>query len=171
MTRHLVLIGLSGAGKSTVGREVAALLGCAFRDLDDAIARDAGLPVPEIFRQHGEPAFRALEREAMDRALEDAPHVVAAGGGWAAQPGNLERAAAIALVVYLRCSPEAAARHLGEASGRPLLAADPLGALREQFSGRRAFYERAHAVVDTEDRSLSEVSAEIAALARTSGGW
>lgn len=171
MTRHLVLIGLSGAGKSTVGREAARLLGCPFRDLDDAVAHTAGLPVPAIFRQRGEPAFRDLEREAMDRALQEPPHVVAAGGGWAAQPGNLERAAPVAFVIYLRCTPETAARRLGEASGRPLLGSDPLGALREQLAGRETFYERAQEVLDTDDQSPAEVGAKIAALARTSGGW
>ena len=171
MTRHLILVGLSGAGKSTAGQQAARLLGCAFRDPDDEIAGRSGLSIPEIFRRRGEASFRTLERDAMEGALEAAPHVVAAGGGWAAQPGSLERASKVALVVYLRCRPETAADRLGDARERPLLASDPLGALRVQLAGRKAYYERADAVVDTDERSPGEVAAELAALARSSGGW
>jgi shikimate kinase len=171
VTRHIILIGLSGAGKSAAGREMAALLGCPFRDLDDDIVASAGLAVADIFRTHGEPAFRRLERDAMEHAVGTAPHVVAAGGGWAAQPGNLEGVLDVALIVYLRCAPETAAARLGEARDRPLLVPDPATALRAQLRARQASYERAHAVVDTDERSPRDVAEAVVALARRSGGW
>jgi shikimate kinase len=171
VTRHIVLVGLSGAGKSAAGRAVAALLGCAFRDLDEDIVAATGLAIAEIFRTRGEAAFRLLERDAMDRACRATPHVVAAGGGWAAQGGNLERVLDVALIVYLRCAPETAAARLGDARDRPLLAPDPLTALQAQLGARRASYERAHAVVDTDGRGVRDVAEAVAALARRSGGW
>lgn len=171
MKRHIILIGLSGTGKSVAGREVAALLGCPFRDLDEDIVASTGLAIADIFRTRGESAFRNLERDAMARALGTAPHVVAAGGGWAAQRGNLERVLDAALIVYLRCAPETAAARLGEARDRPLLVPDPLTALRAQLRAREGSYERAHAVVDTDECGPRDVAEAVVALARRSGGW
>jgi shikimate kinase len=171
VSRHVVLIGLSGAGKSAVGRAAARLLHCAFRDLDDDIVRRSGMAVPELFRRHGEAEFRMREREAMERALVAPAHLVATGGGWAAEPGNLERTRGVALVVYLRCTPETAAARLGGSTDRPLLAGDALEALRAQFAVRAGFYQRADAAVDTDGRGIEEVAEAVAALARTNGGW
>lgn len=171
MSRHVILIGLSGAGKSAAGRAAAHLLGCAFRDIDDDVVRGSGLSISELFRRHGEPAFRARERDAIERALAAAPHLVATGGGWAAEPGNLERALDVALVIYLRCPPETAAARLADVTDRPLLAGNTLAALRSQLAARAAFYERAHAAVDTDGRGIDEVAQAVAALARTTGGW
>jgi len=171
VTRHIILIGLSGAGKSVVGRELARLLDCAFRDLDEDIATRAGTSVSEIFRWRGEGTFRSLERDAMERALGAMPHVIAAGGGWAAQGGNLDRVAEVAFVVYLRCSPDTAATRLCGATDRPLLVQDPLTSLQAQLAVRRTHYERAHAVVETDELTAAEVATRVAALARSSGGW
>jgi shikimate kinase len=171
VNRHVILVGLSGAGKSAVGRETARLLDCPFRDLDDDIVRRSGMTIPELFRRHGEADFRVRERDAMERALGTPAHVVAAGGGWAAEPGNLERVLDVTFVVYLRCTPEVAAARLAATTDRPLLAGNALEALRGQLAMRAAFYERAHAVVDTGDRGIEEVARAVAVLARTTGGW
>lgn len=171
MKRHVVLVGLPGAGKSTAGRLAAAELEAAFRDLDDDIARNAGMPVPGIFAERGEGAFRALEREAMEEALAAAPHVIAPGGGWAAQEGVLEAAAARALSVHLRVSPQTAARRLGDAADRPLLAGRPRERLAALAASRAPFYRQAEASVDTEGHSPPEVAAAVAQLARSRGGW
>jgi shikimate kinase len=97
--------------------------------------------------------------------------VVAAGGGWAAEPGNLAQVLDRALIVYLRSAPETAAARLAGAPDRPLLADGVLAGLRAQLAVRSGCYERAHAVVDTDGRSISEVAEAVAALARTKGGW
>jgi shikimate kinase len=171
VSRHVVLVGLSGSGKSSAGRGAARLLGCAFRDLDDEVARESGMTVAEVFAREGEAAFRVRERDAMDRALAAPAHVVAAGGGWAAEPGSLEGARDRALIIWLRCAPETAAARLVGAVDRPLLASGTLPALRAQLEARGGFYERAHAAVDTDGRTIGEVAEAVAALARTSGGW
>jgi shikimate kinase len=169
--RHLILIGLPGAGKTTVGARVAVLLETQFTDLDADIADAAGSDIATVFRERGEPAFREMERAAMARALDDAPHVIAAGGGWAAQPGNRAAAAERGLIVLLACTPDAAAERLAGAHDRPLLEADPLGALRALAEARAASYARADAIVETVGRDVETVAHEVAALARSQGSW
>ena len=112
MKRHVVLVGLPGAGKTTAGRLAAAQLGASFTDLDEVIAERAGMPVPGIFADRGEAGFRALEREAMEELLATAPRVIAPGGGWAAREGALAAARPRALTVHLRVSPETAASEI-----------------------------------------------------------
>ena len=150
MKRHLVLVGLPGSGKTTVGARAAALLGAAFTDLDLVITQAAGRPVREVFAEEGEPAFRTLERAARQGALDAPPHLIAPGGGWAAEPGNLEAAARKgARVVYLRVTPEAAAGRLPQDGSRPLLGpGNPTARLRELLTRREPFYARAEATVD-----------------------
>jgi shikimate kinase len=167
----VVLIGLPGSGKSAVGRRVATALGADFEDLDEAIVRAAGRPIPTIFAELGEATFRDLERAAMERALARPPHVVAAGGGWAAQPGNLPAAGARTLVVHLSCSPETAAARVGDAADRPLLAGDARGAIARLDAQRAPFYARADVAVDTEGRGVDAVVEDVTRLARSQGGW
>jgi shikimate kinase len=169
--KHVILVGLPGAGKSTVGHAVAALLGSAFHDLDDEIARRAGAGIPDLFRDRGEPAFRTLECEEMERALAAPPSVIAAGGGWAAQPGNLETAAGRAVVVHLDCPPDEAERRLAGMKDRPLLAGDARAALTRLAAERAPFYARADARVTTAGRGVKTIAREIVALARSRGGW
>jgi shikimate kinase len=169
--RHVVLIGLPGAGKSAAGRLAALALGCPFCDLDARIVADAGMTIAELFAHHGEAAFRDAERAALDRVLAGPPQVIAAGGGWAAQPGNLERAREHAVTVYLRCAPETAARRLAGTEDRPLLAGDPVGRLRLLATERAPFYQRADVTVEADDRTAHEVADAVVALARSVGGW
>ena len=115
MRRHLVLVGLPGAGKSTVGELVARELNTSLVDVDSTIERATSSTISEIFQREGEARFRARERKTVDGALGGKPCVVVPGGGWAAHPGNLERAQGRALLVYLSVSPEEAA-----GLGRPL---------------------------------------------------
>jgi shikimate kinase len=171
VSKHLVLIGLSGAGKSVVARRVAAKLRTAHEDLDEAIVAAAGRSIPAIFAELGEPAFRDLERGAMRRALNRPPHVIAAGAGWAAQPGNLEAVAAEVVVIHLACSPATAATRVGRGDDRPLLAGDTLAALQRLSAEREPFYARADAVVDTEGRGVDAVARDVVRLARFRGGW
>lgn len=168
--RHVVLIGPPGAGKSTVGRLVAADLGAPLVDLDVEIARTAGRSVSRIFAEQGEPAFRQLEAEAMAQALAAPPQVIVPGGGWAAQPGALESAAG-ALVIHLRTSVESAAARLGGKQTRPLLADEPVDALRRLLAHRMTFYQRADAEVVTDGRAPARVAIEVARIARQQAGW
>ncbi len=148
MKRHVVLVGLPGSGKTTVGRRLAELLRTAFSDLDDIVVAAAGMSVTAIFATHGEPRFRKLERAAMDGALAAPPHVIAPGAGWIVQPGNLE-AAGSALLIYLEIDPPTAAARLRGDTTRPLLlGVDSTGRILELLTKRGAWYRRAGLAVD-----------------------
>lgn len=171
--RHIVLVGLPGAGKTTVGKLVAAALRAPFTDLDEAIERRAGKSVARMFSEDGEATFRALERAEMDLVLGGVPGVIAAGGGWAAQPGNVEAVAGCAVTLYLNVSPEVAARRVSpKALTRPLLAGpDVATRIRELWLARRTFYERCEATVAAEEGTAETVAREVAKLARSLAGW
>jgi len=169
--RHVVLIGLPGAGKTTVGRLVGAELGAACADPDAEIERLTGLTVPALFAARGEAGFRALECEVMADLLRGVPQVITPGGGWAAQAGALDEAAGRALVVHLRVTPAVALARLGPAPDRPLLAGDPMRRLAELETARAPYHARAEAAVDTDGRSPAQVARDVVALARSRAGW
>jgi shikimate kinase len=151
-SKHLVLVGLPGAGKSTLGALVASHAHRPFLDFDVEIARRYGAPVSKIFSDRGEAFFRGLER-MLTMELVDAPAMILApGGGWITQTSNTALMRARARIIYLQVSPAVALARLGgQVVDRPLLRVDdPLGKLEELFHARRQLYERADHVVDTE---------------------
>lgn len=170
MARHVILIGLPGAGKTTVAREAALLLDAPWTDLDAVIADEAGCAIPEIFAREGEAGFRARERAAMARALAAPPQLIAAGGGWASQPGNLDEAELQALVVLLEVSPAVAARRVGAALDRPLLIGDPLPKLEALAAERAPFHARAGFAIAAE-AAPELVAAALATGAKQYAGW
>lgn len=149
---------------------VAAELAAEWCDIDRRIEAATGRSVAEIFAIQGEPAFRELERAAMATALAEPPQIIASGGGWAAQPGNLASAELVALTIYLRVTPELAATRLGGAADRPLLAGDPLPKLRALLAEREAWYSLAGLEVAA-DGPLELVAAGVVTAARQYGGW
>ncbi|MDP1890773.1 MAG: shikimate kinase [Gemmatimonadaceae bacterium] len=166
---HIVLVGIPGAGKSTVGRALAARLQWPFVDLDEDIAAREGMRVRDIFATHGEVRFRALEREATERlALAEAPAVVAPGGGWITVPGLVELLNPPARLIWLRLSPERALERLGEGvKARPLLdGPDPLAALTVILTAREALYLQADHTVSVEMMTPLDAVEAILALAR-----
>ena len=137
--RHLVLVGLPGVGKTTVGRLVAESLNAPLVDIDQILVRQVGRPVDQIFGMMGEPVFRRLEREAVANALEGEPSVIVPGGGWAAQPGQIETAMPLSLIIYLKCTPSTAARRSEQGEPRPLVAgADPVQKMSALLDGAGA---------------------------------
>ncbi|HEU4700727.1 MAG TPA: shikimate kinase [Gemmatimonadales bacterium] len=168
-SRHCVLVGLPGSGKSTVGPLLAARLGLPFHDVDAILAGRAGKPVGRIFGEDGEARFRALERALVLELLEAPPAVLAPGGGWAAQPGALEEVRERALLIYLCVAPETAAARLETtgAAERPLLAgAAPLERLRNLLAAREGYYRRAHLTVAADGGDPDLVASRLARAAR-----
>ena len=172
MPRHLLLVGLPGAGKTTVGRLVAGLLKAPFSDFDEIIEALADKPVSRIFAEDGEPAFRALETALGAELLAGAPTVLAPGGGYLADPQNRQRALTAGYVVYLSTSPSAAAARLGPGSGRPLLDGRHLVLRLDELLGQRQqAYLQAHGRVTTDGLAPAEVANRVAQLARVGAGW
>jgi shikimate kinase len=149
--RHVVLIGLMGAGKTTVGRECATRLARPFVDTDDLVVAGAGMPITEIFGVEGEAGFRERERAAIaDACASPEPLVIACGGGAMSDPENRREVRAAGFVVWLQAPVEVLAARVGDDPGRPLLAGDPLGALRHLEARRAPAYgAAADTVVET----------------------
>ena len=172
MKKHIVLIGLPGAGNSTVGRMVAERLHAGFVDIDTILIRKEGKPISMIFAEKGEPVFRDMERKEVDAALANAPAVIAPGGGWAAQPGALENAKPRAYIVYLKARAEVAAGRAEPSGTRPVLMGDdPLARMRELFTARDPYYAKADATVQTEAKPAEKVADEVVRLAQINAGW
>ena len=163
--RPILLVGMMGCGKSTVGPALARLLDRDFVDADRQIEARSGRTIPEIFEADGEAAFRTLEREIIDAVAREGC-VVALGGGAIAEPGAPEWLAKLGTVVYLRASLELLVRRVGRAKGRPLLAGlDQAGRRRRievMLRDRRSAYETARLIVDTDDRTVAEIAGSIA---------
>ena len=172
MPRHVVLIGLPGAGKTTIGKLLAERLGAPFVDPDAIIVRKMQKPVTRIFAEDGEAKFRSLELETVRTVLAGPPSVIAPGGGWAAQPGVLQAARAVGFVVYIRTMALTAAKRSGVEGNRPLLVGeDPVEKMRILLKEREAFYLQADAEVKADVKSAALLAEEIAVLARARAGW
>jgi shikimate kinase len=164
---HVILVGLPGAGKTTVGRAVAEKLARPFLDLDEEIERRESRSISQIFAESGEPYFREKERLLTEELREVGHMVLAPGGGWV---GNLEVVALLrppGRMIYLKTSPELALKRLGaDRVSRPLLTRpDPLAEIKRLLAARKAAYESADHSVDTDRRSLQKVVDEVTQLA------
>jgi 5-deoxy-5-amino-3-dehydroquinate synthase len=165
--RHIVLIGMMGAGKTTVGHLLAERLGRRLVDSDELIEARTGRTVREIWEAEGEPAYRLLESAAFTEALDaDEPLVVAAAGGVLLREDNREALRRSgALVVWLRAEPGVLAERAARGEHRPLLDGDPAGAMRRLLAEREPLYRAAaDTVVDVDGRSPGEAVELITAL-------
>lgn len=159
-----VLVGVMGAGKTTVGELLAARLGTEFRDTDADIEATAGKPISEIFIDEGEEHFRALEEAAVAAALGSFGGVLALGGG-AVLSARTRAALAGHAVVFLSVGLADAVSRVGLGAGRPLLAVNPRATLRHLMEQRRPLYEEVAAfTVATDGRAPEDVAGEILTL-------
>jgi shikimate kinase len=153
----IVLVGMPGSGKSTVGRQLARRLAFPFVDSDHVIEQRAGCSIPEYFAREGEAAFRDLEESVIADLTQRPSGVIATGGGAVLRPANRERLRAAGQVIYLRSTPEEVFRRVRHDANRPLLqVADPLARLRQMYEERDPIYrETAHFVIETGRPSVS----------------
>ena len=168
---HLILVGISGAGKSTVGRTVAERLGRVFMDLDREIERREAATVSELFAEKGEPFFREKERQLTEELSRMGNMVLAPGGGWITNRDVVALLRPPGRIIYLKVKPETAIARLGdERTTRPLLMRpDPLGELKRMLMQREPMFVKADHVIDTERLKPQQVVEEVLALAQTAG--
>jgi shikimate kinase len=164
--RHLVLVGMMGAGKTTVGRRIAARLDRPFLDSDAAIEARTGRTVAQIFADEGEPAFRRFEAEVLREMLvSDEPAVIAAAGGTVLDGENRRALRGAALVVWLRAAPDVLATRVRAGDHRPLLDDDALGTLQVLAREREPLYrEVADVIIDAESTDPEHIAERVAAL-------
>ena len=150
--RTIALVGLMGAGKSTVGKRLADRLNRQFYDSDDEIEKAAGLSISDIFTLHGEAEFRRGERRVLERLLNEQPHVLATGGGAYLDPETRDLLREKAVTIWLNADLETLWRRVSRRSHRPLLKADnPKGVLSRLLTERTPIYEQADLVVRSEE--------------------
>ena len=163
LPRRVLLVGMMGAGKTTVGSALAARLGVPYLDSDAQVERRTGRTVPELFVERGEAAFRAEEKRALAEAVtSDGPVVVSVAGGAVLDPENRNRLRQAGTVVWLRAPVDTLAARVGAGVGRPLLGDDPAAALARLYTERRPLYaELADVVVDVEHLTPHEAVEQI----------
>jgi shikimate kinase len=167
--RSVVLVGMMGSGKSSVGKRLATRLGLPFVDADTEIETAAGMSIPDIFAQRGETEFRDGERRVIARILATrSPLVLATGGGAYMNPDTRARIAEFGISVWLKADVDVLMRRVRKRSNRPLLrTADPEGTMRRLLAEREPVYSQADiTVISSDDPHEIVVEAALAELER-----
>lgn len=167
-----MLVGLPGAGKSTVGRLLAGMLDCPFLDLDREIERTTGRTIARIFEEEGEDSFRELERRLTLELAGRPGMILAPGGGWMSREGNVSALRPPARLIHLAVPIPTAVERLGaDVALRPLLAGtDPAARLAELAASRMPLYGMADATIETQMVTPQQVAQEAVRLA-SQWGW
>lgn len=168
-TPSVILTGFMGTGKTLVGRRLARDLERPFADMDDLIVERAGKPIPSIFAQEGEKAFRNLETEVCREVSRRRGWVIATGGGTVVSPENRETLQSSGLLICLTAAPDRILERVGQDANRPMLGADMqnrLARIEELLRQRAPHYNAVSYQVDTTHLTAEEVSARIEKIAR-----
>jgi shikimate kinase len=164
MAPSAVLVGTMGAGKTSVGQAVARMLGVPFADTDAIIEAKAGKPIPEIFFDDGEDAFRLLERETVAAALTDFDGVLALGGGAIMNEATRDLLAGHT-VVWLSVELSDAVKRVGLGAGRPMISINPRATMKYLLDQRKPLYASvATHTVPTDGREIDDIAAEVVTL-------
>lgn len=150
-SRPIVLIGLMGAGKTSVGRRLAAALSLRFVDADSAIEDAAGMTIAEIFENHGEAHFRDGERKVIARLVGDGPCVLSTGGGAYMDDETRAKLGDETVTVWLRAGLDLLVERTSRRKNRPLLRTDPRGTLKRLIEERHPTYGHADITIDSRD--------------------
>ncbi len=160
--RSIVLVGLMGAGKSTIGRRLAQKLGLDFTDADAEIERAAGKTVPDIFRDHGEAYFRDGERKVIARLLDSGPQVLATGGGAFINEETRHNIARRGISVWLKADVDLLMMRVRRRDNRPLLKAeDPEEIMRQLIAQRYPVYGHADVTVESRDVPHNSIVSDV----------
>jgi shikimate kinase len=171
LAKSLVIIGMPGSGKSSIGRKLAAKLGVAFSDADDEIETAAGMRIEQIFERFGEAEFRKGERRVIARLLDQPAHVVATGGGAFMDPDTRDLIHDKAVSIYLRADLNTLIERTSRRDDRPLLKQGAPGeVLKKLFAERGPVYAEADFVIDSDNRPADETVDRVIQALRTSAG-
>ena len=163
--RSIVMIGMMGAGKSSIGKRLAARLGIPFADADAAIEEAAGMSVADIFEAHGEPSFRSGEARVIARLLDNGPQVLATGGGSFVNRETRARIHEKGISVWLKADVEVLLRRVKRRDNRPLLRNDdPAATLTALLAAREPFYSEADLTVVSREVPHEIIVEEIVTL-------
>lgn len=170
--RPLVLVGLMGAGKTSIGRRLADKMGLSFVDADHEIEAAAGKTIADIFAEHGEAYFREGERKVIARLMENGEQVLATGGGAYINPETRERIKAGGICVWLKADLDLLMKRVLKRNDRPLLrAADPAAVMKKLIDERYPVYAQADVVVECRDvQHMQMVNEVLRALAKHAAG-
>ena len=151
-TRSVVLVGMMGAGKSTIGRRLSVRLRMPFLDADTEIEAAAGMSIPDIFETHGEPQFRDGEARVIARLLDSGPAVIATGGGAFMREETRSRIGTKAVSIWLKADADIIMRRVKRRADRPLLqTADPAATVGRLMREREPVYQRADLTIWSRD--------------------
>jgi shikimate kinase len=160
--RSIVFVGLMGAGKTAIGRKVAATLGLPFLDSDQEIEAVSRMTVPELFDRYGEPEFRALEQRVIARVLEHGPQVLSTGGGAFMNAQTREIIATHGVSVWLKADIDVLMDRVAKKQNRPLLkASDPRAVMERLMAERHPVYATSNVIVSTREEKKEIISAEV----------
>lgn len=160
--RSVVFVGLMGAGKTAIGRKVAALLDLPFIDSDQEIEQVSRMTIPELFERYGEPEFRALESRVIQRVLETGPQVLSTGGGAFMNAQTRGLIAAQAVSIWLKADLDVLFARVAKKQNRPLLKTeDPKATLRRLMDERYPVYAEANVTVYTRDERKDVIVGEV----------
>jgi len=160
--RSIVFVGLMGAGKTAIGRKVAAMLALPFIDSDQEIESVSRMSVPELFDRYGETEFRALEQRVILRVLENGPQVLSTGGGAFMNAQTREAIASHGVSVWLKAEIDLLMDRVSKKQNRPLLKSpDPRAVLERLMAERYPVYAAADVIVPTRDDRKEVIAAEV----------
>jgi shikimate kinase len=170
LRRTIALVGMMGAGKSSIGRRLATRLKVPFRDADSEIERAAGCAIAEIFARYGEGAFRDGERKVIDRLLAEPPHVLATGGGAFIDPETRARMRDCAVSVWIKAPVDVLLARVKRKDDRPLLkTGNPREVLERLLMEREPIYAEADLTIESEEGPHGETVERIVAALKERG--
>ena len=160
--RNLILCGFMATGKSSVGKQLASMLGYDFLDMDACIEAEEGIPIPRIFAERGEAAFRALESKMVERIANRRASVIATGGGTIVNPLNLEKLKSCGILINLTADIDTIISRTGSGEDRPMLQqGDRRERILSLMAQRAGAYAQADLAIDTSTITVEEVARQI----------